>query len=287
MAWLFVLCIFLGGKPPGLTSSMKLTVPFLAVSMCCVTALAADLTLTDGRVLKDAAIVSQAPRTVTIRHAAGLSSIAKTLLPPELKTKYPVDESAALVADQKAAEARLAAQEFQKREAARAAAVRAPKMPAQETSTIEETENARIKAVMAKAKAAALAAEYFKQSYPSTTGTTSCYVSIAEFQPVENWPNHWHVVGRATISQGYTSTSASTSQIGDPSWRENYNRNQSEYQDRAYNNPERSTMTDPEWRRRNNWEEPSSRSSGSSETKDFEAYYSTEGATPTIDVRPR
>ena len=62
----------------------------------------ADITLRDARVLKDARIVSQTPRNVTVRHAGGLSSVAKTLLPAELQAKYPVDEAAAQAADDKA-----------------------------------------------------------------------------------------------------------------------------------------------------------------------------------------
>lgn len=51
---------------------------------------AADLTLTDGRVLKDASIVSQSADKVTVKHAAGLASVAKATLPTELRAKYPV-----------------------------------------------------------------------------------------------------------------------------------------------------------------------------------------------------
>ena len=69
----------------------------------------ADITLRDARVLRDARIVSQTPRNVTVRHAGGLSSVAKTLLPAELQAKYPVDEAAAQAADDKARLAREAA----------------------------------------------------------------------------------------------------------------------------------------------------------------------------------
>jgi hypothetical protein len=82
---------------------------------------AADLTLRDGRTLRDYRILSQSPSTVTVRHAAGLAKVDKAQLPDELAAQYPVDP-AAVVAEQQAnecARAEHAAQVAAAREAKR------------------------------------------------------------------------------------------------------------------------------------------------------------------------
>lgn len=50
---------------------------------------AADLTLADGRVLREAKITGQSATTVTVRHAGGLASVPKAALPAELQAQYP------------------------------------------------------------------------------------------------------------------------------------------------------------------------------------------------------
>jgi len=52
--------------------------------------LASNLALTDGRVLRDATILSQSATTVTVRHAGGLASVPKAQLPEALRAQYPV-----------------------------------------------------------------------------------------------------------------------------------------------------------------------------------------------------
>lgn len=51
---------------------------------------AADLQLTDGRLLRDATITSQSATSVTVRHAGGLASVPKAALPADLRAQYPV-----------------------------------------------------------------------------------------------------------------------------------------------------------------------------------------------------
>ena len=255
---------------------MKFTIPFLAFFLS-VTAFAADPTLTDGRVLKDATIISQTPRTVTIKHASGLGSIAKSLLPSELKTKYPVDESAALVADQKAAEARLAAQEYQKREAARAAADRSQQTQQSKTDSAEPPINPIKTMARIKANASNLATNYFSETYSKYGNNTHCYVTITEVAPIGNWPGHWRVTGEARIttgdSYGYAEDS---SPIGDATWRRQYEDNQTNSLGyvprplRAETSYERSMLRT---------------GSASTERKQFEAIYSEEGAKPSLDIR--
>ena len=82
---------------------------------------AADLTLRDGRTLRDYRILSQSAGTVTVRHAAGLAKIDKAQLPPELAAQYPADPDA-IAAERRAnerARAEHAAQVAAAREAQR------------------------------------------------------------------------------------------------------------------------------------------------------------------------
>lgn len=67
---------------------------------------AADLTLKDGRVLRDAVMVRHDAATVTFRHAAGFTQIEKTKLPEPLAAEYPLDAAKAkLEAEQQRQEA--------------------------------------------------------------------------------------------------------------------------------------------------------------------------------------
>lgn len=52
---------------------------------------AADLKLTDGRVLKDWSFLSQTASSVFVKHAGGATKVAKKLLPSEILAKYPID----------------------------------------------------------------------------------------------------------------------------------------------------------------------------------------------------
>lgn len=69
---------------------------FMLVLFAAVTAARAeDITLTDGRTLRDATIISQAPMHITVRHSGGLMQVAKNILPEHLRTTYPPDKAAA------------------------------------------------------------------------------------------------------------------------------------------------------------------------------------------------
>lgn len=69
---------------------------------------AADLTLTDGRVLRDATITSSSATSVTVRHAGGLVSVPKAQLPAELQSKYPVAPQESGARSQESAEQKTA-----------------------------------------------------------------------------------------------------------------------------------------------------------------------------------
>jgi len=118
---------------------------------------AADIVLKDSRVLKEARIVSQTPRNVTVRHAGGLSSVPKHLLPEELLAKYPVDEVAAKAGEARAAEARAARlAEEQGKAAATSPQTAAGHTEAPATAAAQSSEQATVLSLVQKG-----AADYF------------------------------------------------------------------------------------------------------------------------------
>lgn len=177
---------------------------FLAAAMLlAAAATAADIALEDGRVLQDATIRSQTPRTVVIKHASGLSSVAKTLLPGALRAQYPVDEAAALEADRLAAvgrenEAALRRAETERLEFAREEARR--NAGAAEAREAEEAElGAR---ELARVETAAIQATeaYFLDDYErSSIYERTCDVTATGIRPVPGWPKRWTLTGRAVI----------------------------------------------------------------------------------------
>src|SRR6266496_4315921 len=104
---------------------MKMILFIFVAAMMSASAFAADILLKDGRVFKDAVIMSQTPRTVMIKHTTGLSSVAKELLPPEIQAQYPVDEAAARESERQTTIAREVARESEKTETERIARIRA------------------------------------------------------------------------------------------------------------------------------------------------------------------
>lgn len=115
--------------------------PLALLAALCLSASAADIALSDGRIFREAKIVSQSPTTVTIRHAAGFDQVPKAKLPPDLAAQYPSDDAAASLeaaAAEKRAAATAAAQAA-KAERIRASAARAPqpKPPAPAAASFE------------------------------------------------------------------------------------------------------------------------------------------------------
>ena len=193
---------------------MKNTLTLLCLFFFSGLAYAADIALADGRVLKDATVASQSPRTVTIRHADGLSSVAKTLLPIELQTRYPIDEAGAREVERQAAAARQAAREYEKDEAERVARVRAQReASASASEAAAQRDAAREDAQYAAVERDALerAKTYFRYEYnPGNSSATSwdTNVTLSEVRPVDGWAGRWLVKGRAFMkfyqSQGRT-----------------------------------------------------------------------------------
>ena len=90
---------------------MKTALRILAILIGLVqTILAADMTLADGRVLKNWRVMSVSPGTITLRYDGGALKVQKNLLPPEILARYPIDEAAA-------AEEKRAAEEIRRKNA--------------------------------------------------------------------------------------------------------------------------------------------------------------------------
>ena len=305
---------------PGDRTFMKMIPVIFAAAAMSGSVFAADILLKDGRVLKDATIKSQAPRTITVSHAGGLSSVAKDLLPSELEAQYPIDEAAAIEADRRAAIAREAAQEFHKKEAERVALLRKQHesdVAEYEANQAKEDAAQKLAAQAAKANASALAAHFFQFEY--ARGST-CDVTISEIRPVEGWAGRWLVRGNVLIRKsGDRQNWSGASQIGDPAWRRQYSDNNKQYNDNDHHaeapTQGHSENSQVEPRHQNDANRPphddnndtghAHRREQSSpiidpyyqdqdranytytptpELKEFEGTYSTEGAQPTIDI---
>ena len=306
-------------KPGDRTFMKMISVIFVAAAIS-GTVFAADILLKDGRVLKDATIKSQAPRTITVSHAGGLSSVAKDLLPSELQAQYPIDEAAAIEADRRAVIAREAAQEFHKKEAERVVLLRKQHesdVAEYEASQAREDTAQRLAAQSARGNASALAAHFFQFEY--ARGST-CDVTISEIRPVEGWAGRWLVRGNVLIRKsGDRQNLSGASQIGDAAWRKQYSDNNRQYNDNDHHTEtptrDHSENSRVEPRHQNDANRPAHDDKDGTghehrreqspqiidpyyrdqdrtdytytptpELKEFEGTYSTEGAQPTIDI---
>lgn len=295
---------------------------FILVAAMAFNSFAADISLKDGRLLKDATVTSQTPRKVTIKHDGGLTSIAKELLPAELLAQFPVNESTAQAEDEKSLLAREAALAARKTEAERLARLRAER---DATAAAYEANQAREAGLMApkiasvKIKALPLIQQYFEREYGSLSeGSRTANVSIDEVRPVDGADGRWFMAGHAIVSVRRTSTALpynSSFQLGgdaNEKWRSQYNTHQMDKQkyqtDQAYhrathdnqsvsspraNHPSDSHHRDGD---QNVSELPlfinlsgsqESDTIVSSESRNFEAVYTTENGTPSISVTVR
>jgi len=302
-----------------------ISVIFVAVAiLVSKSVFAVDILLKDGRLLKEATIKSQAPRTIIICHAGGLSSVAKALLPPELQAVYPIDEAAATEADRRAVIASEAAKEFHRNESERVALLH----KRHESDAIENEANQakeaaaqKLAAQTAKGNASALAAHFFQFEY--ARGST-CDVTISDIRPIEGWAGRWLVRGNVLIRKSGTRQNwTDASQIGDAAWRRQYNENNRQYNDndhrgeassrdysepphaveprhqndanksphddnnangRAHRHEQSERIIDPYYRDQDRTDYSFT---PTPELKEFEGTYSSEDAQPTIDITVR
>jgi len=166
-------------------------------------AVADDIVLKDGRVFANATIIKQAPRTVTIKYASGLASVAKELLPPELQVRYPIDEAAAREAEQSASLARETAQKAQAAEKESLAKLRSQhEVTAAAQKVADEKDAAQLEAKKdaVKSDVRFAAIKYFEQNYATVPDTTpEVTVTINEVHPIEGWSGRWLAKGQAII----------------------------------------------------------------------------------------
>lgn|ERR1035437_4351636 len=81
--------------PPRRSRMSQICLSVIAAAGLVLCLRAEEITLKDGRVFKDAQVVSQSPTKVMIRYPGGVSSVAKSLLPERLLAQYPIDEKGA------------------------------------------------------------------------------------------------------------------------------------------------------------------------------------------------
>lgn len=240
---------------------MKTIRYLLIVATMTASAFSADIVLTDTRVFRDATILSQTPRTVVIRYAGGLSSVAKGLLPLELQARYPIDEVAGIEADRREALAAEAEQARQKDEAERLERQHeelAKQAAAAEITAAKEAEVlARQKAEQAilESRIRAAATAYFQNDFDRDRYyERTCEVKLTGVRTADGWPNRWFVTGQAVIrylkpevfvNNRHPSPNMSAKQIQRASYDARYVR---------------------------------------TDFRNFEAYYSTDGENPSIDV---
>jgi len=295
---------------------------FIFVAAMTLSSFAADISLKDGRVLKDAVVKSQAPRTVTIKHAGGLSSIAKSLLPPELLAQYPFDEAAAHAADKKALLAREAALNARKTESGRLARLRTERdatVAAYEANQAKESVLMAPKIAAVKNKAQPLIEKYFEREYSLfSNGVRTASVSIEEVRPIDGADGRWFMTGHTVISIRSVPSGLpynSSFQLGGDTteqWRDQYNAHQMDQQryqdDKAYNRAAHDNQNCPSTPANHPGDShhshgdrevselplfftftghQESRDNVSSESRNFEATYMIENGTPSISVTVR
>jgi hypothetical protein len=191
----------------GQLGGMKIGGVIFAIAALATIATGTDLALRDGRVLSDARIVAQTPRTVVVRQPGGLVAVDKALLPPDQAALYPVDEVAAWEADRQAAAALAALAAGEK-----AAVDRAAQAHKQEREVRLATAARQAEETMVREKAAVLAKAYFEDRLRLRGGLmTWCHITIAECLPVEGAEGRWSLAGRAFIRRtSYLDQSAGT-----------------------------------------------------------------------------
>ena len=171
---------------------MRLLIVALLSAACAATA--ADIALSDGRVLRDARIVSQSAGRVCIRHTEGITQVEKALLTGDLATRYPADHAAIAREDDKLAdEAKRQADRVEAK--ARAMEQRQSARPSMRDDTPASQDAKEIKAV-----ARAYAERYFRRNQDGSTNSWSFSMDafVEEPETMAGWLNQWRVSGEVS-----------------------------------------------------------------------------------------
>lgn len=184
-------------------------------------ACAADVKLTDGRVLTGYQVTAQTATTVTIKHSSGIVKVAKTLLPPDVREKYPIDEKAAaaeaaeIARGKEAYEAQAKANAALEEQARLARKAESDKKRERLERIADEVAKGRdrgeVERQLAAEESAALLPEkikdavaarsdrYFKSEHkmPSSALTLDLKTEIRDPRAVPGWPGRYEVTGVA------------------------------------------------------------------------------------------
>jgi hypothetical protein len=168
---------------------------FASALLAVIPAPADTITLTDGRTFAEARIISASAGRVCIRHTDGIAQVERSLLPPELATRYPADAQAVAAEDaRRAADAeKKTAQEEARDERHRTLAERAHPAPKPQVASAAEIEDAVVE----------YAKRYFRDKYQSGSNDSVTFnVSVETEPPAEmsGWLDQWRVAGEASFT---------------------------------------------------------------------------------------
>ena len=163
----------------------------LALAMATLVS-AADITLTDGRVFREAVVVSASAGRVCLRHPGGFVQVDKALLTGELAERYPADASATAREDSRlAADAQAKAE----RDSRAAEQIRTARQSTHSSASDEPA--ADLAAETIKEVAREYAQSYFERNQPGSTNSWSFSMgcSVSEPEPMAGWIDQWRVSG--------------------------------------------------------------------------------------------
>ncbi len=168
-----------------------------------------DLTLSDGRIFREAVMVSENPLRITVRHVDGLAQIEKATLPAELLARYPIDQEAAdrEQAEAAARKARIEQEreELRDKELRRAREVQALRQSSVAyNAAVTEREAAREISAQENARRAAQsgAENYFRTTWRpgnNAIAITDLVVTLDQIAERPGWPGQWSFSGESYI----------------------------------------------------------------------------------------
>lgn len=159
-------------------------------------AIASDITLTDGRVFKDAVVISQSTGRVCIRHSGGLTQVEKYLLSGDLAVRFPADAAAVEREDARLGAAAQAAEQRRLEMAERTRRLEAAHAPVQRGPSPQEHAEALEWARMKQIRE--FVEDYARSYFERTAGASWSFSSGAEIEdpePMSGWDNQWRVAG--------------------------------------------------------------------------------------------
>jgi hypothetical protein len=188
-----------------------------------------DITLTDGRLYKATALVSETSTHITVRHEGGIAKLEKAKLPEAMRTQYPVDQAAAdrEKADEETRKAKIEAdrrklREYEQSQAARIARERQKAAALNNAQVLSEQSRADSTEDRARESAQRGAENYFRTTWRpgnNAVRVTDLVVTLENFAAKPGWPGHWTFDGEGYVefymSQGRTFTSNRVRFIGE------------------------------------------------------------------------